>query len=107
MKLDYDYFVMVCAKKDNTGQLSRCMMCGRPFNYEGNMSRVGGYYNAFTFIPRKQPLHWNYIKGMYVCDHCIDSLDEHEIDLPVYWYERLINKYITPHEELKQLYEAR
>ena len=100
MKLDYLYFVHTCAKKvnDNTQRVSRCMMCSRPFNYQ--MYEEHNPYRSWL-VPRETPLHWNYIKGLYVCDHCVDDIDKHEIDLPVYWYECLINRYILPYEELK------
>jgi len=93
---------------DGKNQISRCMNCGKPFNYTVLDEKKA----KTSIIKRKEPVHWNFYKGFYLCDSCKEDKQECPENKFIYLrrkiriegispknYIKVMDKYIKPNKE--------
>lgn len=101
----------------NKVNVSRCMVCGRPFNYMFQYNELEKY-NSYDIIERPVPLKSFIYERIHLCEECncdiidlwdkpflytgqrtsFSQLDGYEIDV-------ILGDYISPSNELKKIYE--
>lgn len=88
--------------------ISRCMNCGKPFNY----TIAEDKHTKSRIVKRDVPVPWNLYRGFYMCDQCKeDKIKNPEKEFTYFNkkiriedvqpknYIRLMSKYIKPCKE--------